>query len=85
MCCRIASALTQAVHAFATVCTFASRSAETIFANMRTGQLTYPTFLKIAAAGIVLALLGGWGTGLWLERGAALFLALAETGLAWCL
>lgn len=52
---------------------------------MRTGQLTYPTFLKIAAAGIVLALLGGWGTGLWLERGAALFLALAETGLAWCL
>jgi len=52
---------------------------------MRTAQLTYPTVFKIAAAGLVLAIIGGWGMGMWFERGTALFLALAETGLAWCL
>lgn len=52
---------------------------------MKTGQLTYPNLLKIAVAGLLLSVLGGWGTGLWLERGTALFLALAEAGLSWCL
>lgn len=52
---------------------------------MRTAQLTYPTLLKIAAAGTALAVIGGWGMGMWLERGVALFLAMAQTGLAWCL
>jgi|UPI00003A2B8E hypothetical protein len=39
---------------------------------------------KLAAAGTLLAGLGGLGLAMWVDNGAAIFLSLAEAGLAWC-
>jgi len=52
---------------------------------MNAAPLAYPAFLKLALAAILLAAFGGLGLAMWMERGAAMFLALAETGLSWCL
>ncbi|WP_265518107.1 hypothetical protein [Nitratireductor luteus] len=41
-------------------------------------------YAKIAAAVIFLAAVGGLGFAMWLNNGPALFLSLAEAGLAWC-
>jgi hypothetical protein len=51
---------------------------------MRSASAHPAFFLKAAAAGMLLAGLGGFGLAMWVENGAALFLSLAETGLAWC-
>ncbi|WEX11365.1 hypothetical protein [Chelativorans sp. AA-79] len=52
--------------------------------SMRSAPVNYPVLFKFAAAGMLLAGIGGLGVAMWVENGAALFLSLAETGLAWC-
>jgi len=52
---------------------------------MRSAPENYSLLVKFAAAGMLLAGLGGLGLAMWVENGAALFLSLAEAGLAWCL
>ncbi|WP_295809392.1 hypothetical protein [uncultured Nitratireductor sp.] len=42
------------------------------------------TWLKISAATLLLAASTGLAFAMWLENGAGIFLALAESGLSWC-
>jgi len=51
---------------------------------MKSAPGNYPFFFKFAAASMLLAGLGGLGVAMWVENGAALFLSLAEAGMAWC-
>jgi len=51
---------------------------------MKTAPANHPNLIKYAAAAMLLAGLGGVGLAMWVENGTALFLSLAEAGLAWC-
>ncbi|WP_297560172.1 hypothetical protein [Nitratireductor sp.] len=42
-------------------------------------------WIVMGAAALVLAALTGLVFAMWLENGADIFLALAQSGLAWCL
>ncbi|GAA4528990.1 hypothetical protein GCM10023174_18700 [Chelativorans composti] len=52
---------------------------------MSAAPITYSTIFKLALAATLLFAAGLLGTGLWMANGAALFLALAESSLSWCL
>lgn len=43
-----------------------------------------PPLLKLGPPLLLLAALGGLGLAMWVENGAALFISLAQAGLAWC-
>jgi len=61
------------------------RAAKTYPNEMNQAPITYPAFVKLVAAGLGLAILGGLGLAMWMERGATMFHALVEAGLSWCL
>ncbi|MCT8996893.1 hypothetical protein [Chelativorans intermedius] len=41
--------------------------------------------LAVSAFAMLLAALAGLGFALWMENGVAMFISLAQAGLAWCL
>ncbi|WP_309086030.1 hypothetical protein [Chelativorans sp.] len=51
---------------------------------MRSAPANHQALFVVAAAAMLLAGLGGLGIAMWMENGAAIFLSLAEAGLAWC-
>jgi len=51
---------------------------------MKSAHASHPAFFRLALAAALLAGLGGVGLAMWMKNGAALFLSLAEAGLAWC-
>ncbi|WP_201285581.1 hypothetical protein [Chelativorans xinjiangense] len=52
---------------------------------MKTAPANLPAFFKLGALAMLLAALAGLGLAMWIENGAAIFISLAEAGLAWCL
>ena len=42
------------------------------------------TAIKFAAASVALAAVSGLAFASWLEQGPAIFMAMIDTGLAWC-
>ncbi len=44
----------------------------------------HSALLALAAAAMLLMAVAAFGLAMWLENGAALFLSLAQAGLAWC-
>lgn len=51
---------------------------------MKSAPATFPAILRTGALLVLLAALAGLGLAMWLENGAAMFISLAEAGLAWC-
>ncbi|MBN7757386.1 hypothetical protein JF546_07630 [Nitratireductor aquimarinus] len=49
------------------------------------GSRPLANWIVMGAAALVLAALTGLVFAMWLENGADIFLALAQSGLAWCL
>lgn len=52
---------------------------------MNPSPVHLPGLTGIAVATALLALLGGIGLALWMDNAAAMFLSLAQAGLAWCM
>src|SRR5690606_4119128 len=69
----------------ATVCIFNRQRRRSILRGMKPAPANQPLMLAFAAAALSLAVIGGLGLAMWMDKGAALFLSLVEAGLAWCL
>lgn len=65
---------------------FASGRAFRLSWAMKTiGSRPVAKWIVMGAAALVLAALTGLVFAMWLQNGAGIFLALAQSGLAWCL